>query len=51
LTLCLKTHMRHATFYDNFFTHVRKCEEWCIKYVIIIIYSFTCNFLMLNALC
>ncbi len=48
LTLCLKTHLRHATFYDNFFTEVRKCEE---VYVIIIIYSFSSNFLMLNALC
>jgi hypothetical protein len=51
LTLCLETHLRHATFYDNFFTEVRKCEEWCIKYVIIIICSFSSNFLMLNALC
>jgi hypothetical protein len=50
LTLCLETHLRHATFYDNFFTEVRKCEEWCIKYVIIIICSFSSNF-MLNALC
>lgn len=51
LTLCLETHLRHANFYEHFFTEVRKCEEWCIKYVIIIIYSFSFNFIMLNALC
>ena len=30
LTLCLETHLRHASVYHNFFTEVQKCEQWCI---------------------
>ena len=31
LILCLETHLCHAVFYENFFTEVKKCEEWCTR--------------------
>jgi hypothetical protein len=33
LTLCLETHLKHASTYHQFFREVREAEEWITKYV------------------
>ena len=34
LTLCLETHLKHASVYHHFFREVREAEEWITKYVL-----------------
>lgn len=34
LTLCLETHLKHASSYYQFYREVREAEEWITKYVL-----------------
>jgi hypothetical protein len=34
LTLCLETHLKHASVYHQFYREVREAEDWITKYVI-----------------
>lgn len=31
LTLCLETHLKHAQFYQHFYSEVRQAESWITK--------------------
>jgi hypothetical protein len=34
LTLCLETHLKHASVYHQFYREIHEAEEWITKYVL-----------------